>query len=237
MRNDLDYYERHATDWWNPESRRFRSLRSVKGYHLGLLRGLDSSSGGPPGLVLDLGCGGGLLSVPLADGARRVVGVDRSGASVRAARDAVPTGRRCRFVRADLLRAPFASRCADLVLLCDVLEHVEDWRAAVREAARLVRRGGHLFVNTINATARARFVAVTLGEGVGLIPRGTHDPRLFVRPRELAEAAETAGLGLVRLQGEAPRLLPTLRSWSIHLRSARSLAVSYNALFRRPETP
>lgn len=232
IRNDLDLYERNGAGWWDPRCRAFRSLRAIKQHHLALLQPLLAEREAPA-LVVDLGCGGGLLAVPLG-GATRVVGIDRSGASLTAAAEAARRARASsRFVRADVLRAPLVAGCADLVLLSDVLEHVADPRAAVREAARLLRGGGLLFVNTINRTAWARFLAVTFAESVGLVPRGTHDPRMFVAPDELVAHARAAELELLHLEGEVPRILATLRSWAVHVRSSRSLRVGYNAVFRR----
>ena len=232
-RNDLELYERHAGEWADPRSRVFRSLRAIKAHHLALLQGLASEAARPD-LAVDLGCGGGLLAVPLAELATCVVGLDRSPASLAAARTAAGArGAHCHFLQADLAQVPLASGCADLVLLSDVLEHVEEPAAGLREAARLLRPGGKLFVNTLNATRRARFLAVTLAESIGLVPRGTHDPRLFIAPERLVADAAAAGLRLVRIEGEVPRVWRTLCTWAIHVRASASLAVAYNAVFER----
>ena len=122
------------------------------------------------------------------------------------------------------------------MLLADVVEHVPQWPSSILEAARLLRPGGVLYVNTINRTWRARYVAVRLAEGLGLVPRGTHDPALFVRPRELCAIADMAGLRCHRIEGEAPRLITTLRQRAIHLKASRSLAVAYAALFVKDPT-
>lgn len=232
-RNDLDLYERRAAEWGDPRSRTFRSLRSVKRHHLSLLRGLLADE--RVALAVDLGCGGGLLTAPLAALAGRAVGVDLSGASLAAARRAAAEtdAGACSFVRADVRRLPLVGESADLVVLSDVLEHVERPAEALREAARVLRPGGWLFANTLNATRRSRLLAVTLAEGLGLIPRGTHDPRLFIAPERLVADAAAAGLRLVRLEGECPRLLRTLFTWTIHVRSCADTAVGYNAVFEK----
>ena len=119
------------------------------------------------------------------------------------------------------------------MLLTDVLEHLEAPSVALREAARLLVPGGAVFASTINRTLRARLLAVTLGEGIGLIPRGTHDPRLFCRPEELDAVAGSYGLRRHAIQGEAVALWKTLRRFSIHLTAGRSTAVGYSILYRR----
>ncbi len=230
-RNDLRLYRRDG--WWDPSCRAFASLRSVNECRLDLLRGWLAAAGaaGRPGVVIDLGCGGGLMAVPLIADGHRVLGIDLSRPALAAARAAATE--RGLFATGDLIGSPLASRIADLVLLADVLEHVSDAPAAVAEAARLLRPGGHLFVSTINRTILSRLLGVTLAEGLGLVPRGTHDPAMFVRPQELDRWAATAGLARVARAGEVVRPWATLRDWTIRVRPGGSLALGYSALFRR----
>jgi len=186
--------------------------------------------------VVDLGCGGGLLAEPLARAGARVVGVELGAATVAAARSHVRDGAAdgsLLYVRADVQRAPLADGCADVVLIADVLEHLPSWRGAMAEAARLLRPGGLLYANTINQTWRARLLAVGVAESIGLIPRGTHDFRLFIRPNELIGDAQTRGLELLHLQGERPRLWRTLRTRAIHLVPAATSALAYSVLFAK----
>lgn len=216
--------------WWDPGCRAFASLRSVSAFRLDLLRRWL------PGdwrlrRVVDLGCGGGLLAVPLAEAGARVVGVDLAPHALAAGRQRQAAG--YLPIAGDLLRCPLANGCGDVVLLADVLEHTPQPRVAVREAARLLRPDGHLFVNTIARTVRSRLLAITLGEGLGIVPRGTHAWSLFVSPGELDEMAAAAGLARVARVGEAPRLWRTATSRTVVLRESASLAVGYAALYRR----
>ncbi len=230
-RNDLRIYDREAAAWWDSASPAFRSLHRVKDFHLALLarhwgERLDGRR------IVDLGCGGGLLALPLSERGATVIGVDSSEGSVTAARaEARHAGASCRFLVADLVHTPFADGSADDVVLSDVLEHLDTPQQAIAEASRLLVPGGRLYVNTINRTLRSRCIAVSLAEGLGLVPRGTHDPALFVRPAELTEFAARAGLRTVRLIGEAPRLFTTLAKRAIALRESRSLAIAYSAFF------
>ncbi|MGB3965084.1 MAG: methyltransferase domain-containing protein, partial [Planctomycetota bacterium] len=117
----------------------------------------------------------------------------------------------------------------------DVLEHVGDPAAAIAEAARILRPGGHLFVNTIARTLRARLFAIALGEGLGFLPRGTHRHDRFVRPDELDRMAAASELVRQRRTGERPALLATLRRRAVVLARTRSLAVGYAVLYRKRE--
>lgn len=231
IRNDLELYDRHAADWWDPRSAAFRSLHAVNEFRRGLIHEwLGERLVGA--LVVDLGCGGGLLAEPLAHSGARVLGVDLSHGSLSAASQRPGEGERV-YVRGDLAKAPVASGVADIAILADVLEHVPDVGAAVAEAARVLKPEGLLYVNTINRTWRAHLLAVTVAEGLKLVPRGTHDPAMFVRPRELLEHAARHGLASRGMQGEAPAVWSTLRAWTVRLRKSRSLAVMYSALFQK----
>ncbi len=227
-RNDLSIYERHAAGWWDATDKTFASLRAITDHRLRWLRAhVGASLVGAD--VADLGCGGGLLAIPLARAGARVVGVDVSRGSLRAAAPHASTT--AQFVCADLHACPLPDGAFDLVLLADVLEHLPTWPAAIATAARLLRPGGRLYVNTINRTWRARWLAVRLAEGVGLVPRGTHDPALFVTPAELCAVAAQHRLRCAHLEGEAPRFVATLRTGAIHLRRSSSLAIAYAGLF------
>jgi 2-polyprenyl-6-hydroxyphenyl methylase/3-demethylubiquinone-9 3-methyltransferase len=230
VRNDLGLYDRHGDEWWVPGARAFASLQRVNEYRL---RQLEAWCGDwlCGATVVDLGCGGGLLAEPLAARGARVVGVDLSLPSLRCAAARRRPG--CRYACGDAARAPLAGASADLVLLADVLEHLADGGAAVAEAARLAKPGGQVFVGTINRTHRARWLAVTLAEGLGLVPRGTHDPDLFVAPDQLRAWAEQHGLRIAAMRGEVPKLWRTVRDRAITFRASRSLAVSYSALLEK----
>lgn len=235
-RNDLGIYERHAAEWWDERSPRFRSLHGVNRLRLELL---DEWVGGEIAgrRIADLGCGGGLVSEPLARRGAQVVGIDIGAASIAAARAHASrlAGAAPYYMRGDLRAVPAPDGAFDGVVLADVLEHIEDTRGAIAEAVRILRPGGWLFASTIARTRRARLLAVTFAEGIGLIARGTHDPRLFMLPEELDRAA--AAVGLVRREriGEVPDWLGTIRARAIRLRRSRSLAVAYSTLYRKEE--
>ncbi len=101
--------------------------------------------------------------------------------------------------------------CADVVAAGELLEHVPDWRAAVAEACRLLRPGGLLVLDTLNDTALARLVAVRIAERLPTVPRGIHDPRLFVDDRELVAECARHGVDL-RVRGVRPGV-PGLLRW------------------------
>lgn len=230
--NDLQIYERHAHAWWDQESRVFRSLRSVGRFHVACMQA-EWGQRLLGARVVDLGCGGGGVSLQLAAAGAEVLGLDLSSASVQEARRAASAaGLQAEFQVADLRDTGLADRCADFVVLSDVIEHLEDPEAALAEAARLLKPGGELFLNTFDRTRWSRLLVVTVAEGLGLVPRGTHDGRLFVRPGEIQALAWGHGLQLTRVQRERPSFWRTLRHWTIHLQAASS-GPGYHAFMKR----
>jgi len=232
LRNDLALYDRHAADWWDATHPFSRSLHSINGHRLTQVqtRWRDRL---PGALVLDLGCGGGLMAEPLARAGAQVLGVDLSLESLRAA-VAHRGADGPRYLRGDVRRPPFASGCADLVLCADVVEHVDGWQQIITAVAALLRPGGECYINTINRTFRARWLAVHLIEGLGLVPRGTHDPARFVTPAEITATAANCGLVVDAWVGQRLRLWRTLRTWTVCVHDGPSMALGYSAWLRKP---
>lgn len=220
--------------WWDEGQRAFASLRAVNALRLQILRRWQQDWFPSGGLArcLDAGAGAGFMALPLSQDGIRVLAVDRCWSALREGRQ------RCdevAFVRGDLASLPAAAGAFDLALLCDVLEHVDQPWQVLRDVAACLRPGGALFVNTINRTLRARALAVWLGEGLGFIPRGTHDARRFVRPQELEAWAASAGLSRTHACGERPQVLETVRRRAVAVVESRDLSVGYSMGFvRRP---
>ncbi|MFK3985336.1 methyltransferase domain-containing protein [Micromonospora sp. NPDC050397] len=200
-RNDPRQYDDLADEWWRPEGV-FAML-----HWLAAARARMVPAATRPGAVLvDVGCGAGLLAPHLAGLGYRHVGVDLTrSALAQAAAHGVGA------VNGDAAALPLADRCADVVAAGELLEHVPDWRAAVAEACRVLRPGGTLVLDTLNDTALSRLVAVRLAERVRGVPRGIHDPRLFVDPRALVVECARHGVTL-RVRGIRPAV-PGLLRW------------------------
>jgi len=200
-RNDVRQYEELADDWWDPWSR-LSMLRWIAAARAELLPPAPR----PGAVLVDLGCGAGLLAPHAARLGYRHVGVDLVATSLRiAAEHAVLP------VRGDVQRLPLADGVADAVSAGEILEHVPDLRAAVAEACRVLRPGGTLVLDTIADTWLARLVTVTIGERIpGAAPKGIHDPTLFVDRRRLVAEAARHGVRLA-LRGLRPPMLGMVR--------------------------
>jgi 2-polyprenyl-6-hydroxyphenyl methylase / 3-demethylubiquinone-9 3-methyltransferase len=201
---DNEYYEGMDELWWDPAGPA-AILHAINRPRVGFyLEQLGDLAGRR---VLDAGCGGGLVARELAAAGAEVVGVDRSLGSLGVARRAVRT----RFAPAQgrLERLPFADGSFDAVVAADVLEHLPDLPAAATELARVLAPGGSLVFDTVNRTPWSWFTAVFgLEQVLRMVPRGTHDWRLFIRPAELDRLLRRVGLEPVAVCGLAPRIGP-----------------------------
>jgi 2-polyprenyl-6-hydroxyphenyl methylase/3-demethylubiquinone-9 3-methyltransferase len=216
---DNEYYEGMDELWWDPAGPA-AILHAINRPRVDFyLKELGDLTGRR---VLDAGCGGGLVARELAAAGAEVVGVDRSLGSLGVARRAVD-GRRgpgnpkgvprsigsFRPVQGRLERLPFADGDFDAVVAADVLEHLPDLPAAVAELARVLAPGGGFVFDTVNRTSWSWFTAVFgLEQVLRMVPRGTHDWRLFIRPEELDRLLRGASLQPVTLTGLAPRIGP-----------------------------
>jgi|SRR6056297_1096458 len=202
--NDLTIYDAEAARWWSGETRWVRTLKAMVP---GRLRHFDRLMDWEGRDVLDLGCAGGFMAEAIHDRGARVTGIDPAGRAVAAARaHAAETGREIRYDEGVGEALPYPDAAFDAVVSVDVLEHVADLGQVVREVARVLRPGGLFLFDTINRNALSRLAVVTMAERViGLLPRGTHDPALFIRPSELRGHLAAAGLAPGAFTGLGPR--------------------------------
>ncbi|HEX6754528.1 MAG TPA: methyltransferase domain-containing protein [Mycobacteriales bacterium] len=195
-RNDVRQYETLAGRWWEPYGP-LAMLRWIAAARAALIPPAPR----PGAVLVDLGCGAGLLAPHAAERGYRHVGVDLVAVSLRSAAEHGVLA-----VRGDVQRLPVGDEVADVVSAGEILEHVPDLPAAVAEACRVLRPGGTLVLDTIADTRLAKLVAVTIGERIpGGAPPGIHDPALFVDRTLLVAEAARHGVRL-SLRGIRPPL-------------------------------
>ena len=209
--SEVAKFARLASEWWEPRGSfaalhrfnpiRLRFIRDIAAEHFGRdIRALPPFRGFS---LLDLGCGGGLLSEPLSRLGFEVLGADAGRqnveiAAVHAARTGAPVSYRC--ATAEKLREEALT--FDVVLAMEIVEHVPDVAHFIRECAGLLRPGGLLFVATINRTLKSLALAKLAAEYVlRWLPPGTHDWNRFIPPDRLRALLTGAGLNILRVQG------------------------------------
>lgn len=224
---EISKFEALASRWWDP-SGDFRPLHQMNPLRANWI---DARAPVAGRRVLDVGCGGGILSEALAQRGAEVTGIDMGEAPLAVARlHLVESGLEIdyRQANAEDLVTDEAGHY-DIVTCMEVLEHVPDPASLVRACAQLTRPGGDLFFATINRNPKSYLFAIIGAEHLlKLLPKGTHDYARFIRPSELSGWARAAGLTMGDLQGMLYN--PLTRSFS----TGRDVDVNYLLHARRP---
>lgn len=216
-----------AHRWWDPHSE-FKPLHDINPLRLGWI---DRSVGLAGKRVLDVGCGGGLLSEGMAACGAIVTGIDMSEKALGVAKlHLLESGHQVdyRHIAAETL-AGKEPASYDVVTCLEMLEHVPDPASTVAACATLVKPGGQVFFSTISRNPKAYLFAVIGAEYIlNMLPKGTHDYAKFLRPAELARHARDAGLAVEEIIGMSYN--PLTRTYSL----GNDTSVNYLVRTSRP---
>jgi 2-polyprenyl-6-hydroxyphenyl methylase/3-demethylubiquinone-9 3-methyltransferase len=198
---ELAKFSELAHRWWDPQSE-FRPLHEINPLRLEWIASHVPLAGKR---VLDVGCGGGILSDSMARKGAQVVGIDLAAKALRVAQlhalEAQTPNVQYREISAEAL-AQREPESFDVVTCMEMLEHVPDPASIVRACSRLAKPGGWVFISTINRNAKSFLFAIVGAEYVlNMLPRGTHEYMKFIRPSELASHCRAAGLEVCGTRG------------------------------------
>ncbi len=197
---EIAKFEALAERWWDPTSE-FKPLHDINPLRLQFIDERASLKGKT---VLDVGCGGGILSEGMAALGAKVTGIDLGRTPLAVARlHLKESGQQVEYLEmaAEAL-AQERPGSFDVVTCLEMLEHVPDPASTIRACAQLVKPGGKVFFSTINRTPKAYAFAIVGAEYLlRLLPRGTHDYMKFIRPSELERWSRAAGLSIRELIG------------------------------------
>ena len=197
---EIQKFSELAHRWWDPTSE-FRPLHEINPLRLEWINARAPLLGKN---VIDIGCGGGVLSEAMARKGAKVTGIDLSKKALKVADlHSLESGVEVRYkhVAAEEMAAAEPGQF-DVVTCMEMLEHVPDPAAIVQAAATLVKPGGHVFFSTLNRNPKSYLFAVIGAEYVlRMLPRGTHDYAKFITPAELSQFARLAGLQVDGMKG------------------------------------
>ena len=226
---EIAKFEAVASRWWDLEGE-FKPLHQLNPLRLAWIE--EYSAGLFGKRILDVGCGGGILSESMARQGAHVLGLDMGKEPLQVARlHALESGVEVNY-RQDTVEALAEELPGhfDVVTCMEMLEHVPDPASVVRACARLAKPGGQLFFSTINRNAKSWLLMILGAERLlRLVPKGTHDHAKFIQPAELSRHAEQAGLLLRHMRGV--RYNPLLGQFSL----SRDVDVNYMLHCHKPE--
>lgn len=194
---EIAKFAQHAQQWWDCEGP-LKTLHDINPQRLDFIESQVNLSGLS---VLDLGCGGGILSEALAKKGAQVIGLDAEETAINAAQmHAKQSGLAIHYQCCPV--EDFEHPGFDLICCMEMLEHVNDPQEIINHCARLLKPGGHLFLSTLNRGLKSYATAIIAAEYIlGLLPKQTHDFGKFIKPSELAAMIRKAGLEFSLMKG------------------------------------
>ncbi|MBQ4831475.1 bifunctional 2-polyprenyl-6-hydroxyphenol methylase/3-demethylubiquinol 3-O-methyltransferase UbiG [Alteromonas sp. MMG017] len=191
---EIDKFSELASRWWDPEGE-FKPLHLINPLRLDFIN--QHSNGLFNKKVVDIGCGGGILAESMAKAGAEVVGLDMASASLEIAKlHGLESGINVEYhcVTAESFADSHAGQF-DVVTCMEMLEHVPDPASVVQACAKLVKPGGHVFFSTLNRNIKSYLMGIVGAEYLlKLVPKGTHDHSRFIKPSELMQMTDEAGL-------------------------------------------
>ncbi|MCV6611612.1 MAG: bifunctional 2-polyprenyl-6-hydroxyphenol methylase/3-demethylubiquinol 3-O-methyltransferase UbiG [Amphritea sp.] len=226
---EIAKFEELASRWWDRESE-FKPLHDINPLRVDFIDRIGGLQGKK---VLDVGCGGGILSESMAHRGADVTGIDMGEAPLKVAKlHGLETGVSVEYrqMTVEELAAEQPEQY-DIVTCMEMMEHVPDPASIVEACSKLVKPGGFAFFSTLNRNPKSYLMAIVGAEQVlKLVPKGTHDFNKFIRPSELSNWIRTSGLQNLEMTGLTYN--PLTKSYKLN---ARDVDVNYMIATRKPD--
>jgi len=218
-----------ASRWWDPDGE-FKPLHKINPVRLGFIENHTEGLFGKK--VLDVGCGGGLLSEAMAERGAQVTGVDLAEQSLKVARlHALESGRQIDYqcIAIETLAEQQPSSF-DVVTCLEMLEHVPDPEAIVKACAKALKPGGKIFFSTLNRNVKSWLLGIVAAEHIlNWVPKGTHQHQRFIKPSELLHMTDKASLEDIAING---LIFHPLKGFVL---SEKDVDVNYIVALKKPE--
>jgi len=229
-KNEIARYAATAAHWWDRDGE-LKALHDINPVRLQYILARAEIKGQP---VLDVGCGGGLVSEALAVAGAKVTGIDMAVPALNVAGEhAKESGLKIEYIESTAEDYAQTHREQFAVVTCmELVEHVPDPASIISACAELTKSGGQVFISTINRTWLARLLAIWVAEYVlGIVSKGTHTYARFIRPEEMERWGQAAGLRLVDVAGM--RYIPYIGYAAL----TKSTPMNYLMHFVKSDTP
>ena len=226
--HEIEKFGAQAERWWDADGE-FKTLHQVNPLRLQFIQKYADIAGKR---IVDVGCGGGILTEGLARAGADALGIDLSEdlidiAELHSLESGVPA--KYQKISAEQLAAE-QPESFDHVTCMEMLEHVPDPGAIIKACSQLVKPGGMVFFSTLNRVPKAWMLAIVAAEHLlKMVPKGTHDYKTFIKPSELSQSARDAGLELRGITGIEYNPI------SKRFRLGRDISVNYITAYQKPE--
>jgi len=234
-KKEIDKFSKMADEWWDPEGK-FKPLHKFNPTRIKYIKEniinsfkLKNKSKPLSGIsILDIGCGGGLLSEPMSRMGANVTGIDASYKNIKIAKlhskkNKLKINYLCSSPEKLKIKKKF-----DVILNMEIIEHVDDIDLFIKKSSELLKKNGLMFIATLNKTLKSYFFAIIGAEYIlRWLPMGTHDWNKFVKPLELTKLCKIHSLKLEGLDGV--KFNPILNEWKI----SRDNSVNYITKFKK----
>jgi 2-polyprenyl-6-hydroxyphenyl methylase/3-demethylubiquinone-9 3-methyltransferase len=224
---EINHFNQQAHQWWDPNGQ-FNALHKLNPLRMDFIQQHQTLMAKQ---VLDVGCGGGILSEAMAQAGAEVTGLDLAADLLQIARlHALDTGVNVHYVLDDVAKHAQSNLAQyDMVTCMEMLEHVPDPQAILHACAQAVKPGGWVFCSTLNRSNKSLLLAVITAEYVlNLVPRGTHHHDKFIKPSELTQMGREAGLVMQKTAGM--EFNPILKRYRLN----DDLSINYLMAFQKP---
>ena len=234
-KTEINKFDKLATEWWNPEGsfkplHKFNPIR-IKYIKDSIIQHFNIKSNKIPLKninILDVGCGGGLISVPMKRLGANVVGIDASLKNINVAKIySKKKNLKIKYICSSPEKLKMKKKF-DVLLMMEIVEHVEDVNLFIKQSSKFLKKNGLMFIATLNKTLKSYVFAIVGAEYIlNWLPIGTHDWDKFVKPNKLIDIAKSCKLNLIDLSGL--KFNPLFNNWDL----TSDKSVNYIANFKK----
>ena len=198
--NEVDKFSRLAKNWWNPNGE-LKTLHQVNPLRLKFIQkytDLDSKS------IIDIGCGGGILTESLTTTNNSVSGLDASCEAITIAKEhAKQNNLNIRYINSSIEDfVAIENKEFDLISCMEMLEHVPDPESIIASIAKIIKKNGYFFASTLNRNLKSYLLSIVAADHIlKIVPKGTHEYAKFIKPYELIKVAEKYGFKALEITG------------------------------------